>query len=100
MATDSGSNFSIAGLMEPLPASCTGVCLDVLPHVDAAVALPILGELLHERGHGEFDDAVLQNVLWKLKTYLPSMFALCYGPGSLNPRLKEFKALVPEATFV
>ena len=66
MCADVGQQFSLARLLEPLPANCAGTFFDVLAHVDAALAPPLLRILLGQQGQGQFDVKVVENVVWKL----------------------------------
>ena len=100
MAGDPGAHFSLARILEPLPVDCTAAFCDVLAHVDATLALPVLKCVLSEQGCGQVDDNVLANVLWKLQTFLPSLVITRCQPGKLAARLKEMQDVAPDATLV
>ena len=94
-----GSNFSLARVLSPIPCSRFHVVANVLALVHEDLAVPVLRAALAEADVQLVDEEVA-NVLWKLKTYLPSCFCLQHAVGHLPASLKKLQALDSNLTLV
>ena len=93
-----GKDFSFSALLHPLPAAAFGAVAEVCGLVPVSLAPPFLEACLRRDYRVEVDGNTVANVLWKLKTYLPSALGNRF---SLNAaRLKELQALAPDHNTV
>ena len=100
MTADIGRDFSLARVIDPLPVRCVGAFVDVLNHVDVSIAAPCLQAVLLKQYQQDIPGRTLQNIVWKLQQYLPSLIELRFPAGRLTARHKDLQVLVPEATLV
>ena len=87
-------------MLHPWPAECFHILLDVLGQVQEPLAVAFLQKaLLEERGLSLSTNQI-SNVIWKVRTYFPSMLVLRYPPGCLSTRLKAIQQLAPDEVTV
>ena len=95
MRRDAGAEFSFATLLHPLPPRAFGVFMRVCSVVPHTLSQAFLMVALRDDCNVEVDANTVANVLWKLRTYLPSALGEHFPLD--DPRLKVLQAQAAEA---
>ena len=95
MAADAGKHFSMARVLHPWPAERFHILVDMMSQLQEPLASVFLQAALRKESGLALSAAQISNVIWKVRTYFPSMLALRYPPGNLSARLKEIQELAP-----
>lgn len=95
-----GAHWSLAALLFPLPCRLFHVLADVAAMVSRPLVAPVMVARLAASEGVCLTSAEIENVFWKLETYLPSVLRVQHSPGALPPKLKELRAACPDLPLV
>jgi len=99
--TAAGADFSLAGLLAPLPVEFAGQVLDIIRCVPASLAGPVLQQCSFKQHGLDLAGKVAENVIWKISHYLPSVSFQGHRRSlGLPAMLKDFRELCPDLPLV
>ena len=95
-----GDTTSLERLLFPLAGGSFGTIADVLSKVHESIAAPVLVATLRAECGISVAEAVVKNVVWKLRAYAPTVTAPTISCDGLPSRLKVFQSYAPDNALV
>ena len=94
------AHFSLERVLSPVPTSAFPAVSEILSSIPSHLCPPFLQTVLETKHEVNLSLKQVENVLWKIETFLPCMVSVSHPLGQNPFQLKKYQELVPDVPTV
>ena len=94
------AHFSLERVLSPVPMSAFPAVSEILSSIPSHLSPPFLQKVLETKHEVNLSLKQVENVLWKIETFLPCMVSVSHPLGQNPFQLKKYQELVPDVPTV